>query len=142
MVFRPYSPDDRQECLAVYDSNVPEYFTVDGRPEYESFLGRLPGPYFVIEQSGAIVACGGFAADSSDPGVTVPCWGMVACGHHRSGLSRMLLTERLKRHTGRAVRLNSSPLTRAFYERFGFGMLRIVPSGYGPGLDLHEMWML
>lgn len=95
----------------------------------------------MIERSEAIVACRGFAADTSDPSATVLCWGTVARAHHGPALGRMLLVERLKRPTGHVVRLNTSPRTRAFCERFGFRTLKIVSSGHGPGRGRHEMWM-
>ena len=44
---RPYRPEDRAACLAAFDSNVPVYFDVSERADFEAFLDQHPGRYFV-----------------------------------------------------------------------------------------------
>ncbi len=49
------------------------------------------------EETGAIVACGGYAAEEEDPTIAVLCWGMIRRDLHRCGFGRELLAERLRR---------------------------------------------
>jgi hypothetical protein len=65
MRVREYTTGDRDACLAVFDSNVPRFFTPAEREEYAAFLDApLPGPYLVVEdEAGVVVGCGGYALE-------------------------------------------------------------------------------
>ena len=61
---RAYAPGDREDCLAIFDSNVPEDFRAEERVGFEAFLDALPGPYFVVvDDEGRVRACGGYAGN-------------------------------------------------------------------------------
>lgn len=143
MRVRDFRSSDTTACLAVFDSNVPRYFTLPERAAFRDFLHALPGPYMVIEdEAGAVVACGGLAIDPAS-GRSDLCWGMVRGELHGSGLGRRLMEARLDRartHPDvRIVALNTSQLTTGFYERFGFVTTETILDGYAPGLDRCEM---
>lgn len=140
---RDYTPTDHEVCLAIFDSNVGDYFVPEERDEYIAFLNDLPGPYWVIEGDGGdVVGCGGYAIQ--EDGVTADlCWGMVARPYHGQGLGRFLTTERIALIRNDpdvcAVLLGTSQLTTGFYERMGFVLERRVPNGYAPGIDRCDM---
>jgi ribosomal protein S18 acetylase RimI-like enzyme len=143
MRVRDYTITDRSACLAIFESNVPEFFVPTEREEFAAFLDALPGPYLVVEDgSGAILGCGGYAIA---PGTVTAdlCWGMVVREQQTIGLGRLLFNARLSRiqsdPSSKAVALNTSQHTRGFYERLGFITERIVPNGYAPGLDRCDM---
>jgi ribosomal protein S18 acetylase RimI-like enzyme len=143
MTLRDYLHTDRANCLAVFDSNVPDFFTPPERRQFEAFLDELPGPYLVVEDgAGDIVACGGYAAASGTSWADL-CWGMVARVRHGAGLGRRLTEARLERIRAdpgiTGVVLNTSQHTRAFYERLGFTVERVTVDGFGPGLDRCDM---
>jgi ubiquinone/menaquinone biosynthesis C-methylase UbiE len=75
-LLRNFAPADLSACLAIFDSNVPEFFVPAERAAFASFLAALPGPYLVVQQAGEVVACGGYAVE---PGTATAdlCWGMV-----------------------------------------------------------------
>lgn len=140
---RPYRNSDLDACLGVFESNVPRFFREHEREEYVRFLGALPGPYLVLEtEQGGIVAAGGYAIVEEDERADL-CWGMVRADLHGRGLGRMLTETRIRAALAdpgvRRVAINTSQLTRGFYERLGFRLLEIVPDGYAPGLDRCEM---
>ena len=140
---RPYAAGDREACLAVFDSNVPRFFRTSERREFEDFLGRLPGPYVVLEDPpGTIVGCGGHAVDPAD-GTADLCWGMVRADLHGRGLGRLLTRLRINAAAAdpavRLIRLHTSQHTAGFYEREGFRVLRTTHDGYAPGLDRVDM---
>jgi hypothetical protein len=58
---RPYSRTDQDACLAIFDSNLPQYFTLSERSLFERLLDNLPGPFQVLEDAeGTVLACGGY----------------------------------------------------------------------------------
>lgn len=139
---RPYRIADRQACLALLRSNVPEHFLASDERELDAFLTRMPGPYFVIEDDeGAILACGGIAAEPAEPGVSSLCWGIVRSDRQRHGLGRALTLHRLQAAPVETalVRLSTTQKVQGFYEKLGFVVTEILEGGYGPGLD--RVWM-
>ena len=44
MRIRDFTQGDRAACLAIFDSNVPEFFVPAERDALASFLTTLPGP--------------------------------------------------------------------------------------------------
>lgn len=142
---RAYTPADRDGCLAVFDSNAPDFFVPSERAEFAAFLDDLSGPYLVLEdETGRVVACGGYAIETGRATADL-CWDMVLRELHGSGLGRRLVEARLSRileeGAAEAVALRTSQHTRGFYERFGFATERVVTDGFFPGLDRCEMRM-
>jgi N-acetylglutamate synthase-like GNAT family acetyltransferase len=95
MDIRPFTPADRDACLAVFDSNTPDLLQMDRRP---SFAARLDdtGAYFVAEHDGTIVGCGGYALKGNAAHLQ---WGLVHRQWQRQGLGRFLLFYRLREIT-------------------------------------------
>ncbi|WP_395540912.1 GNAT family N-acetyltransferase [Neotabrizicola sp. sgz301269] len=144
---RPYAAPDREDCLALFDGNVPQFFAPEERQEFAEFLDALPecgteGTYLVLEEAGRILACGGLALDGSGQQASL-CWGMVARAHQGKGLGRALTKARLARARVlpgiERVHLATSQHTAGFYAGFGFAVTTVVPDGFGPGLDRCEM---
>jgi GNAT superfamily N-acetyltransferase len=140
-----YRPTDRAGCLAIFDSNVPDSFTLAERPHFAEFLDHLPGPYLVLRTgAGEHVACGGYAVA---PGTTCAdlCWGMVVRAWQGRGIGRLLAEARIERIRADSmitdIALNTSQHTRAFYERLGFTTESVTIDGFAPGLDRCDMRM-
>jgi N-acetylglutamate synthase-like GNAT family acetyltransferase len=142
MDLRPYMPVDRDACLAIFDSNTPQFFDPGERATFEAFLDRLDGHYVVMEHEGALVGCGGYTITAEERLASL-VWGMVRRDSHKLGLGRYLLLFRL-REIGKSgdiqlVHLDTSQRAAPFFERQGFKVIRVVPDGYGNGLDRVEM---
>jgi ribosomal protein S18 acetylase RimI-like enzyme len=140
--WRSFDRADRDACLALFDSNVPDFFLEGERPEFEAFLDDLAGPYVVLLRDGEIVACGGYAL--RDRGrVADLCWGIVRRDLHGRGFGRELTEGRIARAVAEPrvteIALKTSQHTVGFYERLGFVTLSVEIDGYGPGLDRCEM---
>ena len=141
---RAWRPDDRAQCLALFDGNVPDYFAPRERADFIAFLDDLRGPYLVIEDAtGNVVASGGFQADDRDESVVVLCWGMVDRRHHRAGLGRRLLQVRVDLIAASGLftmaTIETTPFSRGFFERAGFVCTQVVSDGFAPGYDRIEM---
>jgi GNAT superfamily N-acetyltransferase len=138
---RPYLPTDREACLEILRSNVPEYFLASDVAEFAAFLDAGPGPYVVVEEEGRVAACGGwFREDEETAGLS---WGMVHRARHRMGLGWRLLTYRLERIAGdaavRLVKLQTIPEVAGFFARAGFEVVSVEPGAYGGVFDRIRM---
>jgi len=153
MTIRPYSPADRAACLAIFEGNMPRYFVPEELPGFARWLdaqdaGRLAypeslaEPYFVVENDGQVVACGGLGVLLDQPLLTM-AWGMVRHDLHGQGIGRALLRHRLQlaetAYPSYAVVLDTSQHTYPFFEKLGFQVTKITPDGYGPGLHRYDM---
>lgn len=141
---RPYLPADRDACLNLFDSNVPEFFAATERRDFIAFLDDLPGPYYVLEDAaGMMVACGGYAQMEHDASAAALCWGMVLRDRHKEKLGTRLLEARLSliRAGGgfKTVEIETTPFSRGFFERYGFREQQVKPDGFAPGFDLVKM---
>ncbi|RGP37877.1 GNAT family N-acetyltransferase [Pseudotabrizicola alkalilacus] len=144
-VARPYSAEDQAACLALFDSNVPQYFAPSERAEFCVWLQNLPHPdrpYLVLSQHGAAVACGGLMLEPATGQATM-VWGMVDRRLHRQGLGTVLTRERIGLALAcpgiTRLHLSTSQHSTAFYQGFGFAITRIVPDGFAAGLDQYDM---
>jgi hypothetical protein len=137
MRLRPYTQADRDAVLAVFRSNIPGSFESHEEPEFLRFVDKALGPYWVVEQDGRVVACGGIAWRE---GRVDLCWGMVEQALHRQGIGLALTAFRLRQACevpgAREVHLNTSNETVGFYTRLGFTIDRTVEDAIRPGLHL------
>lgn len=142
--FRSWRSEDRGLGLALFASNVPEYFAEQERKDFIEFIDELPGPYFLmIDANGTPVGCGGYAQEDDHPGIAVLCWGMVRRDRHGQRLGDALLRYRLAMLAAnplfREVRIETSQFSRGFFQRYGFEQTRQVADGFAPGIDLIAM---
>jgi hypothetical protein len=145
MHLRPYAAADKDTCLALFASNMPTFFCAAEMPGFAGFLDRLPCPYFLVEDRGEAVGCGGYFVDTAT-GIATLIWGIVRRDRHRHGIGRFLLRSRLAKiaadPTAVKVVLNTSQHTTGFFEREGFVVQSITLDGYFPGLHRHDMELL
>ena len=130
MEVRPYSPKDLAACLRLFDSNRPHYFTDEERGQFKAFLAAPFGSYYVLENDGDLLGCGGFVGEN-EIGLVKLTWGMVRHDLHRRGLGKFLLFYRL-REIGKLagmtmVRVETAQHTVGFFEKAGG--FRVVTQG-------------
>lgn len=144
VVSRPYSDQDYEACLKIFDSNIPKFFDAAERNEFCDFLNGTvkERPYLILEYEEYIVGCGGLAVDLDQKSAFLS-WGMVTNSFHGKGIGKLLTEARLD--LARAipeiemVTLNTSQHTQGFYAKFGFQMTKVTVDGYGKGLDRWDM---
>ena len=155
MLIREYQTQDKDECLAVFDSNYPRFFDkterdpfvrwLDHRGAYTSpaYKNAVHDAYYVVEEPGAsIVGCGGFYI-TAGPREARLAWGMIHASYHRSGYGTALYrfrTEVIQRDwPDHAITLGTSQHTYPFYQKMGMHVLATIRAGYGPDLDRYDM---
>jgi ribosomal protein S18 acetylase RimI-like enzyme len=145
MKIRDFRPTDAPACLALFDSNTPDYYHPNERAFFAAFiasghylperlhkLGAPAGHLYVVTRGDDCVACGGWYLDGDLANLS---FGTVHRAHHRRGIGAFLLGARLNaiRDDGRAtaVRVRTTPSVQGFFERAGF---RIVADGNTRGI--------
>lgn len=153
MTIRRYEAADRQACIAIFKSNMPQFFAPSELGDFEFWLdGQDAGMvvyreamaehYYVAEQDGSIVACGGFfiPKDSTMANMT---WGMVDQWLHRQGIGSRMFRHRLQQirtlYPGYAVSLDTTQYSYSFFEKEGFRVIKITNDFYAPGMHRYDM---
>ena len=140
---RPYAEADRAAVLAVFDANVPDFFSAGERGWLEDSLDELDGPAFLIELDGAAVAFGGYEVwEYYDKALLT--WGMAHPRVHGAGVGRWLLLARMARIARETpatswVTVDTSPRVAPFFERHGFETASVWPHGYRAGGVMHVL---
>jgi len=137
---RRYQTADREACCAVFMSNVPRYFAAAELGEFDSFLVGPDAEFFVVELSGEVVGCGGYAACD---GVGRLCWGMVERGMHGRSIGQKLLQFRLQHLFASTdidrVEIDTSQHSTGFFAGSGFRVEHTCRDGFGQGIDRMAM---
>ncbi len=149
--FRPYQAEDRDVCLSLLDANTPEFFGANERPDFEKFLGGLPGPYLVLLDGDRVIGCGGYCIeDENDPlydpttRVARTTWGMVHPDYKGFGLGKLLFLKRREmiKASGDAdrIRVLTSQYIAGFFTKLDFYEVRREKDVFADGIDLVELW--
>lgn len=141
MKIRDYAIADYEACMRVFRSNVPKYFLESEISEFSAFLQSEELQYLVVEQHGAIVACGGSYVRERTGRL---CWGMVEHTRHRTSIGSALLVRRINMLFDQnayiqQICIDTSQFSAGFFERFGFKTQSITVNGFSQGLDCVEM---
>lgn len=141
MSLRPFQSEDREACLAVFDSNCEPDWPPQLRAGFAAFLDQFPASVLVFEHGAAAAGCVAFHFESTDRACIR--WLMVRRDLRGNGLGRFLLFAALKKlgaeHDPALVEAPCPPAAAGFFERQGFRVTQVIPSGWGPGLDRVEL---
>ena len=140
VTFRPYSRNDREICLGLFDANCPEFFAPNERADYLQFLEKGPGGYELClidnELAGAFGLIGN--ADSRRR----LNWIMLDPRFQGLGAGRAIM-ERVvalaASATIKAVDIAASQKSARFFARFGAVTLKVVDNGWGTGMHRVDM---
>lgn len=153
MTIREYNPADRNQCIEIFKSNIPKFFTVDELSYFETWLnGQDAGEvaysnakaeyYYVAEEEGKILGCGGFYI-AREEAVARMAWGMVENSLHKKGIGKELLVYRFEKidelHPDCVISLDTSQHTYQFFEKFGFVTTKVQKDFYTLGMDRYDM---
>ena len=144
LTIRDYAPDDRAAVLAIFDTNLPDYFAPSDRTWLAETLDEPDGPAFLVTVDDVPAAFGGYEI-WDDYNKALLFWGMAARRYHGAGLGKLLLFERLL-HVAtmadpptRYVTVDTSPMVSPFFEHCGFELTSVWPGGYRSGMTMHEL---
>lgn len=148
---RNYTASDRDACRAIFVSNMPTFFAPEELVDFDDWLDGYRkkdvsddtvDAYFVLENDGRLLACGGFFLELSSRLATMT-WGMVANDQHGKGYGRQLLLYRIEQIRtilpDATIALDTSQHAYRFFGKLGFSVQKVTPNGYAKGLDRYDM---
>lgn len=143
MKLRPYFPSDKNTCLAIFESNLGQYFAEYEREEFSVYLDeKCAENYWVLEDNNEIVGCGGIYENFKENCVGL-AWGMVHNNHHKKGYGAFLTKFRVEKmitnYPTHIKQLATSQHTFSFYEKMGFKVTKITENGFGKCIDRYDM---
>jgi ribosomal protein S18 acetylase RimI-like enzyme len=153
IVIREYECTDRDACIAIFKSNIPNFFAenelaffitwLDAQDEEQvAYKNAMEQDYFVAVQEGRIVGCGGFYITRDDK-VARLAWGMVDNSLHKQGIGKALLIHRISSieilFPGYKITLDTTQHSCGFFEKLGFKTEKITKDFYAPGMDRYDM---
>lgn len=159
MILRKYKPEDKEQCIEIFQSNYPKFFDKSELSLFVNWLDHQGGTgaiyqsttytnsekdaYYVLElpESG-IVGCGGFYIEKDKEEARL-AWGMIHANFHKQGYGTALYNYRKeiieKEWPNHIMVLGTSQHTYSFYEKMGMTVTEIIKSGYGLDLDKYDM---
>lgn len=140
LMFRPYSLGDQEICLALFDTNCPEYFAPSERRDYENFLNSNPPGYELCVSNGNIV--GAFGLIEENVNKSRLDWILLNQYSQGSGIGSIIMNRVLAqaRDTRVAVILiTTSHKVYNFFEKFGAIKVSEIENGLGLGLHRVDM---
>ncbi len=142
LLVRAFDPQDLDPCLAIFDSNCPQFFAADEREKFVHYLIHECLPYYVvIDGISRMVACGGFLVENKVAELT---WGMADRSFHGRGIGLLLFKfrlEQIRKARAIALKMDTSQHSLGFYLKLGFQIENKAADGYEPGLDRYDLWM-
>lgn len=137
---RSYQPSDRAAVLAVFKSNVPDFFAAGEERDLMATLDEPDGPSWVVELDGKVIGFGGYEVGELYNRATLT-WGMVDRRFHKNGIGRSLLDYRMTHAAGAAPEtrwlvVDTTPQVAGFFERCGFERVEEWAKGYRSGFDM------
>jgi N-acetylglutamate synthase-like GNAT family acetyltransferase len=143
MPIRPFTLTDTPACVALMQSNSPEFFSADECADFESTLQNedMDG-FYVLEEKGTVIACAGMWIQLEEDFASL-YWVMVRRDLHGKGVGKIivdyLLRDTRKHGDKIVVGLDTTENITGFYKKFGFYVCEEVNHGYDDGKTRYDM---
>lgn len=137
-----YSENDFQELIEVFESNIPQYFALEEKAEFITYLNQEIEEYFVVRTNGRIIGAGGINYDSDHITARLS-WDFMDGREQHKGAGTTLTQYRIKRlkqqdHIQKLI-VRTSQFADTFYQKQGFQEIKQIPDYWAPGFDLVYM---
>lgn len=143
-MIRAYKTTDNKHLIDLIRLNTPKYFAPSEEKEFIEYLDRLLEDYFVVEENGIVIGCGGinyFAEDN----VARISWDMIHPDFHGKGIGKKLTLHRINKIKENPninlIVVRTSQLAYQFYGKMGFELKKIEKDFWAEGLDMYLMEM-
>jgi ribosomal-protein-alanine N-acetyltransferase len=141
-MIRAFNTSDKPALFQIFMLNTPDYFAAEEKKDFEAFLDEHAKTYFVVEENGVIVGCGGYHFNATKTEGRIS-WDLFHPAYRGKGFGRQLVTHCLEairnEASVRKISVWTSQLAFRFYARFGFKTKEIKKDYWGKGLDLYRM---
>lgn len=141
-MIRAFKINDIQALLALFDRNVPSYFDLSEREDFQRYLEKEVEDYYVIEYEGNIIGCGGINYNLVEMKAIIS-WDIIHPDYHGKGFGRKLIDYRLNHIQNNSnikiIIVRTSQFTYEFYKKMGFELKETQKDFWAEGIDLFYM---
>ncbi|NQZ79701.1 MAG: GNAT family N-acetyltransferase [Colwellia sp.] len=137
---RPYSSNDRESCMSIFDANCPKYFATNERSDYAQFLDSMPEEYDVFLSSGVIV--GAFGLIGNDSEYKSINWILISPDSQGLGIGSIFMKRAISLANNaeiKHIKIAASHLSAPFFSKYGAVKVLEIKNGWGP--DMHRIDM-
>lgn len=143
--FAPFSLDDLDACMALFDANCPDYFAANERADYFAFLEGSPKGYQVGRLDSRVVAAFGLSdvalADSLRLSWIMVSPNVKGVGVGDAMMQRVQKVARSNRVS--TIEIAASHLSAPFFAKYGALQTQYTVDGWGAGMHRVDMiWNL
>ena len=139
--FRQYAAADHAACMALFESNCPEFFAPYERRDYTEYLADSPKDYVVCQAGEKIIGAYGTCFNHDDERGHLS-WILIDPNAQGSGVGTQMVERVLTYFQSEnvdVIEIAASQKSAPFFARFGAVEVSRTVEGWGPGLDRVEM---
>lgn len=142
LTIRSYQETDLADVIAIFKSNIPQYFAAEETQDLLDYLSHEREDYLVCIREGKLMAAGGINY-TKEKGKAYLSWDFVDREQHGKGIGSALLAERLIRINRKPdiseIVVRTSQVACDFYQKKGFVIREIHRDYWAEGLDMVYM---
>lgn len=144
-MIRPYCNEDKEAAIHLLRLNTPQYFHPSEESDFIEYLDKLIEHYFVVEERGNVVGCGGYNFVENNTIARI-AWDMIHPDFQGQGVGKKLTLFRIdaikKSSSAQSIVVRTSQLAYPFYEKVGFELDKVTKDFWAEGFDLYQMKMV
>jgi len=140
VTFRPYSRDDKESCLGLFDANCPEFFAPNERADYQRFLEMGSSGYELCLINDEVAGAFGLMGDADTRRRLN--WIMLNPRFRGLGAGRAIMERVVSLASFERVQfvdIAASQKSAPFFARFGAVTLKVIDNGWGAGMHRIDM---
>jgi N-acetylglutamate synthase-like GNAT family acetyltransferase len=140
IAFKPYTVEDRESCIRIFDANCPKFFSRNEREDYEHFLDSQPELYSVVLLENLVVGAFGIAYEGQ-----FACrldWILIEPQMQRQGIGSVIMRKVIARAQALEVhtlKIPTSHVATGFFTKFSAVKVSETINGWGPGMHRIDM---
>ena len=140
LTIKPYTLEDRTAVLQLLEENTPEFFAPSEKADLENYLDREAEEYFVVEEEGRIIGCGGINYFPKKARIS---WDIISPDSQGKGIGSALVRHRIEHINKKGefdlIEVRTSQIAYKFYEKMGFELLNIEKDFWAEDYHLYQM---
>lgn len=141
-MIKPYQTSHKEAVLQLLRLNTPQFFDPSEEADFVHYLDNELEDYFIIEQAGQVVGCGGINYLLADKTARIS-WDMLHPEAQGKGLGAQLVQHRIEHIKTQpeieTIVVRTSQLAYKFYQKCGFALQEISKDYWAKGFDLYYM---
>lgn len=141
-MIKPYQTSHKEAVLQLLRLNTPQFFDPSEEADFVHYLDNELEDYFIIEQAGQVVGCGGINYLVADKTARIS-WDMLHPTAQGKGLGAQLVQHRIEHISTQpdieTIVVRTSQLAYKFYQKCGFVLQEVTKDYWAKGFDLYYM---